>query len=332
MILNDRKHVADVYDRPDMLEYYDTLASHSGLWEEEQFLIRRYFAAPGRLLIVGCGTGRETFHLHHQDFHITGIDIARQTLLMARKKLRKLPGANVNFQQADVVHLPYRDRSFDNVLMLSQLIQHIPQKQCRRKALGEIVRVLKPGGHCILSAFNKPISFLYLLLLGGQYQRRFLQADRPSQQKKSTLLPGLLKKPPIIRRLIQRIAWEIDPIIWNLSDHLPLSWRVWFFWYCTLMNAQRRVCAKLRLSPPNAPEVNDFMLDHRTFRFHYVAHEGDLYIHFPDVSEMLEDIAAAGFEPTTHRSLEELRQGTVYSEKVRRLQRLIFYVVQKRFS
>jgi hypothetical protein len=81
--------------------------------------------------------------------------------------------------------------------------------------------------------------------------------------------------------------------------------------------------------PEHLPEPNDFLLPCPDCQFHVFSRKGDLYAHFPDVDEMMEDISAAGFKLVEYRSAEEIQQESVFSEKVRRSKCLLFYVVQK---
>ncbi|GAK56060.1 methyltransferase, UbiE/COQ5 family [Candidatus Vecturithrix granuli] len=334
----DRKRVAEVYNRPDMVAYYETLANRSGLWREEQCLINRYFSAPARVLIIGCGTGREAFPLEQQGFTTIGIDIALRTLILANEKLRKMPEVKLSFQQGDAVALPYRDESFENVLMVTQVIQHIPKRRYRRQALCEINRILKPGGYGILSAFNAPISLLYLLCMGRQYQRLLREQERGEGicEKKVQIDADLFKHSgkfglrQLMLRIMNRIAWEIHPVIWKYSDPLPVTWHAGFAVFCMFTNIQRILRKKLSRSPEAIFEPNDFMLDHRGFHFRVFSQVGDLFVHFPDVDEIAEDIAAAHLNLIEYRSLEELQQEQVLSEKERRSKRLLFYVVRKK--
>lgn len=337
-MMNDRKQVAEVYNRRDMVLYYETLANRSGLWKEEQSLIDQYFSIPGRVLIIGCGTGREAFPLQQQGFTTIGLDIARQALIVANEKLKRTPEATLSFQQADAVALPYHDESFENVLMVTQVIQHIPKRWYRRQALCEICRVLKPGGYGILSAFNAPISLLYLLCMGRQYQRLLREQERGEGicEKKVQIDEDLFKHSgkfglrQFMLRIMNRIAWEIHPVVWKYSDPLPVTWRVGFSLFCMFTNVQRILRAKLSRSPDDILEPNDFMLDHRKFHFRAFSQEGDLFVHFPDIDEIAEDITASYLDLVEYRSLEELQQGQILSEKERRSKRLLFYVVQKR--
>ena len=330
--------VADVFSRHDVVAYYDRLAELSGLTSAEQSLLHTYITSFERLLVAGCGTGREIFALSKRGKMLIGVDIAWNMVHKANQKRRLLQKENVKFQQGSIVHLPYRDESFEHALMFAEVIQHIPKRWCRQQALQEVFRVVKPGGYVFLSAFNQPISVLYLLLLMENiHQRVFAEQDYMPNvshtQTQPSRVPGLSGKNhwwrKFVQRIVRRIIWEFHPTIWSYADLLPVTYRIGFTCACAFMNIQRTLCSRLMPEAENLLEPNDFLIDHPYIRFRLLPTGGNLFVHFPDIEEMLEDLRAAGFNLVEYRSLEELQQGQVLSEKERRSKRLIFYVVQK---
>ena len=145
--MDEYKQVAEVFNRYDVVEYYDVLATQFGLTNVEQQLIDRYFTPSDTVLVGGCGTGREAFPLHKQGYRVVGLDIAWEMLRRANGKRNALQTRHLGFSQGDVVRMPYQENSFDHVLMLSQTIQHIPKHKRRQQAFREIWRVLKTGGY-----------------------------------------------------------------------------------------------------------------------------------------------------------------------------------------
>ena len=73
-----------------------------------------------------------------------------RTALLARPGVRYLGidryDDDAEADQQDLTDLPHPDRSFDLVLC-SHVLEHIPDD---RKAIGEIARVLRPGGHALV--------------------------------------------------------------------------------------------------------------------------------------------------------------------------------------
>ena len=69
-------------------------------------------------------------------------------------------GLRAHCQQANVLSLPYDDQSFD-VVMAAHVLEHLPNP---RRALKEMIRVLKPGG-MVFVCLTRPSLFGALIQL-----------------------------------------------------------------------------------------------------------------------------------------------------------------------
>ncbi|MEX2247051.1 MAG: class I SAM-dependent methyltransferase [Dehalococcoidia bacterium] len=102
-------------------------------------------------LEIGCGAGAVARSVA-TDFALnaTGVDIDRGQVELATRRAAGLP--NLIFLEADAACLPFEDRRFDVVLSF-MATHHIVDVSA---ALGEIRRVLKPGGYFVYSDIFLP--------------------------------------------------------------------------------------------------------------------------------------------------------------------------------
>jgi ubiquinone/menaquinone biosynthesis C-methylase UbiE len=100
--------------------------------------------ARGRVLEVAIGTGRNLPH-YPADVTITAIELSPAMLAIARQRAADL-GRDVTLREADAKHLPFDEASFDTVVCALALCT-IPSPAA---ALGEMRRVLAPGGRLLL--------------------------------------------------------------------------------------------------------------------------------------------------------------------------------------
>jgi demethylmenaquinone methyltransferase/2-methoxy-6-polyprenyl-1,4-benzoquinol methylase len=118
--------------------------------------------AGGRYLDIGTGTGDLVFELLEQSSSVLvdGIDPAEEMLAIARDKaLLRGIGDAVSFFKADALDLPMESETYDGVVS-GFCFRNIERRQ---KALGEIRRVLKPGGQLVILEATYPESALVRL-------------------------------------------------------------------------------------------------------------------------------------------------------------------------
>ncbi|SEM90464.1 MerR family transcriptional regulator [Lihuaxuella thermophila] len=95
-------------------------------------------------LEIGVGTGNLAARFISRGYHLKGIDQSREMLKVCKQKLPQLETRIGNF-----LAVPYPDHSFD-FIVTSYALHHLTDEQ-KEMALGEMKRVLKPGGRiCIL--------------------------------------------------------------------------------------------------------------------------------------------------------------------------------------
>jgi SAM-dependent methyltransferase len=108
---------------------------------------------------LGCGAAQLSRALlgRHADSRVTGLEVDERQ----HAKNLAAPHAGLEFVAAGAQAIPFADASFDLALMLKSL-HHVPLP-LMAQALGEVARVLRPGGHLYVSepvysgAFNDVI-------------------------------------------------------------------------------------------------------------------------------------------------------------------------------
>jgi demethylmenaquinone methyltransferase/2-methoxy-6-polyprenyl-1,4-benzoquinol methylase len=108
-----------------------------------------------RVLDLATGTGDLAIDIArmHPGAQVIGLDPSDQMLAVARKKLarRKLTD-RVTLVSGDAQHLPYRDGEMDAVTIAFG-IRNVPD---RLLALGEMARVVRPGGRVAVLELGEP--------------------------------------------------------------------------------------------------------------------------------------------------------------------------------
>ena len=125
----------------------------------------------GRVLEAGSGTGRLVSHLAlEREVRGVGLDYSWQANLGAAQSARAV-GARTTFVSGDLVHLPFPSDDFDLVFSDS-VIEHLADPLA---AVAEMARVVRPGGHVIVTTPNRlrPDGWdLYKLRYRPQYLQR----------------------------------------------------------------------------------------------------------------------------------------------------------------
>jgi len=101
------------------------------------------------LLEIGCGSGAFIYPLYKKNkIKIVGIDYSHSLLKIAKKVMPK-----VTLKYGEANKLPFSNDYFDKVISNS-VFNYFPNYQYTKKALLEILRVLKSGGQCLILDIN----------------------------------------------------------------------------------------------------------------------------------------------------------------------------------
>jgi len=186
--------------------------------------LERFLPARGdgmRILDVGCGTGHHMARLKARGFIVAGVDGSDEMLRHARANN---PGAQI--EKSDVENIPFDAGQFDFVLCV-EVLRYLPDFS---KCVGEMARVLKPGGTCLATAapllnsngywlINRAASVIRISNLvqlkqyfttSGRLRRTFASAGFDRPEIHGVYIGGINWAEHVAPRLLPRIlkAWE----------------------------------------------------------------------------------------------------------------------------
>lgn len=135
------------------------------LLEFDQRLVHHWFPTPGRLIDLGCGTGRSLAEFGSRGFECTGIDVSQPSLVAARERLdsrnQKATLLRANLCELDCV----AGYSFDYALLLFGTLGMVRGRNERLQVLSHAARMLRTGGQLALHVHN---FWPHLFIQGGR--------------------------------------------------------------------------------------------------------------------------------------------------------------------
>jgi SAM-dependent methyltransferase len=117
-----------------------------------------------RILDVGCGTGVVAITAARLGARVDAIDLTPQLLERARENAH-IAKVEIQFREADAEELPFRDGEFDAVV--SQFAHMFAPRP--EMAIGQMLRVLRPGGTIAFSTWPPELLVGRTTLLASRY-------------------------------------------------------------------------------------------------------------------------------------------------------------------
>jgi ubiquinone/menaquinone biosynthesis C-methylase UbiE len=118
-----------------------------------------------KILEIGCGPGAFAGALHrwYPNAEITAVDRDSEFIKFAKEHEK-----GINFIEGDATALPFGDDTFD-VTISNTVVEHIEPS----KFYGEQLRVLKPGGICLVLSARKGINIDSDCISFNEYEQSF---------------------------------------------------------------------------------------------------------------------------------------------------------------
>ncbi len=160
----------------------------------------------GKVLDVACGTGDMAVELLRQGCSVTGVDLSKEMMAIAKWK-----APQAEYRLADVERLPFGEASFDAVTCAFGVRNFVHLEQ----GLHEMLRVLKPGGRMVILELATPDSSL-IRPFYNLYTRRiipWLGQRLAGSREAYTYLPRSIERFPkgdAFLQLIQNSGFRIQ--------------------------------------------------------------------------------------------------------------------------
>jgi SAM-dependent methyltransferase len=159
----------DYVHSSEMVSGYDSQMAASPLAAVDVRCCERWFPTPGRLIDLGCGTGRLAIQFARKGYDCAGVDLSAEMLTRAAANAAAA-GVRVTWKPGNIVEpadLPAE--SFDYAACLFSTLGMVRGEASRRAVVANAFRLLRPGGVFVLHVHNR--------WFPGLGWRRFRSAD-----------------------------------------------------------------------------------------------------------------------------------------------------------
>lgn len=171
-----------------------------------------------RVADVGCGGGLLSEALAKAGARVTGIDLGEKVIEIARLHMHEsrleTPNLEIDYRVQSSADLAAAEaESFDAVCCM-ELIEHVPDPAA---LVGDLARMLKPGGVLVMSTLNRTPAAFGAAILGAEYLMRMLP--------RGTHHYAQFLKPSELGRLMRHAGLEVDDV--SGLGYNPISRKAW---------------------------------------------------------------------------------------------------------
>jgi SAM-dependent methyltransferase len=140
---------------PGVAQQYDASLAGSSLFRTDVAFVQQHCPAAGRLIDLGCGTGRLLVSLAKRGAWVLGADLSEEMLAAANRKAAEA-GVRVHLLKVNLTRLDaIAADSFDCAACLFSTLGMVRGQEERRRVAEHGFRVLKPGGKFVLHVHNR---------------------------------------------------------------------------------------------------------------------------------------------------------------------------------
>ena len=160
-----------------------------------EYIDNRVSLDGAKVLDVGCGGGILAEALAHRGAQVTGIDLARDNIAVARDHAAAQGLAIEYLEQSVEATAASSSGAFDVVTCL-ELLEHLPAPE---QAVAACARAVRPGGAVFFSTINRNLKSFALAIVGAEYvlgmlprgTHDYAKLIKPSELGRAARMAGL---------------------------------------------------------------------------------------------------------------------------------------------
>ena len=149
----------DYFHDPEIARAYDAGLDDTPLLTIDQQFVLEHCKRIGKVIDLGCGTGRLAITLAQHGYQPIAVDLSSEMLKVLGEKAAAL-GLAIPAVCANLVELGmFADQSFDHAACLFSTLGLIVGAEARQRAVAHAYRLLRPGGVFVLHVHNRWFNF-----------------------------------------------------------------------------------------------------------------------------------------------------------------------------
>ncbi len=144
--------------------------------------VEKYLQPGMRILEIGAGTGRYSHHFARKGYRVDAVELVEHNIEVFKANTQ--PGEDITVTQGNAIDLgSFGNNTYDMTLLLGPMY-HLYKEVDKLQALGEAIRVTKPGGTvCVAYCGNDATILQFCFARGMLKNERYRQLVDPATFK-----------------------------------------------------------------------------------------------------------------------------------------------------
>lgn len=189
--------------------FYDAVYTPELVPDDQGFYQELAVSQTGRVLELGCGTGRVTLPLARAGHQVTGLDLSQAMLGILRDKLGAEPPevrGRVTLVEGDMADFDLAEQ-FGLVITPFRAFQHLLEPEQQRRCLETVAQHLRPEGRFVFNAFNPSLRYIAdAMRVSGVWK----QVDEQTIDDDERVLRRYVQLTPIPGRQQHDLRWKFE--------------------------------------------------------------------------------------------------------------------------